>query len=353
MITTTKDEISKIIKMRKVLESNYDLESISTFKTSLCFKKDKLYIIVNQEDNYLQISLDIFDNNEEISFETTFDEVLKIAKTFTKKADINVIINDNSVSFEALQDKDLVKETIMIQKGDSTPIRNLKGSDVSSIDLLTSLIACYKISKKMEVIADINSQIKISVVDNILNIMSNSNDAIIKGSFDFIGKNTNFYLEKENVKMVYSCIQESKSLTSTISIYEGLIIQAGCFIIWSKKSSRPSFNIESLIDNIETKLDFSKIENSVIDEANINKRDIEERICYLDNETLTSNTTSTVFSNISIIEAGYADKKISELLKIKSLELDELEMYVDKKYNILKMKNDFLTYYVLPQKKTN
>lgn len=351
---TTKEEISKIIKMRKILENNYSLDEITNLDTFIRIKKDGLYIVINQNDIILQLKLNLFDNNEDFSFTTKFGELLKIAKTFTKKTDINIIINNNDITFEGNQDKDLVSEKIMVTKETKVNIStNINGITIPSIDLLTGLIACYKITKKMEILLEVDNQIKVSSKDGILKFICNSNDTILSVNFDYKNTNNNFFLEKEKIRLIYSTIQESKELDTELSTYQGLVIKTGDFTLWAKKSNKNNFDVEGLINNLENKLEFKKIENSFIDEKNINKRDIDERICYINDNKLTSDKMSSVFSDISIIKNGYSDKRISELLKIKSLDLEELNLFIENKYNILKVSNDFLTYYILPQKKTN
>lgn len=351
MITTSKDEIAKISKLRKVLENIYSLEEIEKLETVLSFKNNDLYIVIKDNEYYFQLSLELENSDQEITLVTNFGELLKIVKTYTKKSEISISIKEN-IDFEGLQDKDVVKESIILSKESpkTKPFLDTKLNRVnlSSIDLLTGLIACYKLSKKMEVL-DIESLIKVSIKNNQISFFANSNNEILKTNFDFNDEESSFFLEKDKIRLIYSAIQETKAFSVNLINYKGLILEANNLLVWVSKSEKPGLDLEELVNNLENKLNF-KDTNVKIDEKAINLRTTEDRIVYLNNNDLTSDSINTVFSDISKIESGYSDKRISELIKIKSLEIDKV-MLGDK--DILKLKNDFLSYYMLPQKKTS
>lgn len=351
----TKDEIAKIIKLKKVLESTYTLDEIKKLESVVKITDNEFIIAVEVEENHIQLNLNckFISNLINNIFVIKFEELIDLAKTFTKKSDIDFSINDNKIIFKGLQDKaEVVKEIIASKESPKFKIfSNLNGGIIDSIDLLTGLLASYKLAKEMEQV-NVESLVKVSSKDNCLKLFANSSSEILELKYVVSLNKEDFYLNKKAIKLLYTGIQESKAFEVKINLFKGIIISANGFTVYVSKSLKNGLDTEIIVDNLNQKINFNTISNN-IDEKAILLRTASDRLCYIENNSLlTSNDESIVFSPISVIKEGYSDKRISELLKIKSLDIDSVSLSDVANNKILLLRNSFLSYYMLPRKKT-
>ena len=339
----SKEEIAKIKKIKNLIGE----EAIINCK----IKGNQFYLTNINEGKFFQLNLSIEnENNEELTFKIEMGELLKLTSTFTKKADIEILAKNNSLIFKGIQNKEEVEVKVKIEAIDRINILNIvNGTNIDVINFLSALIAAYRLSKKMESI-NVESMTKVAITPGKIRLFSNSNSEILNSEFDFNSNiSASCYLEREKIRFLYESIQESKSFDLTIAYKGGIFIKSGYITVFVKASTAPGLDLESMLQNLENRLNFQKI-NATIDEKAILKRDTSERIAYLNNDSLTSDDINNVFSDISKIEQGYSDKRISELLKINSIEINEIYCGSN---GILRLQNDFLKYYLMPQKKTN
>lgn len=344
----TKDEIAKINKFRKILEANYSIEEIEQMNAGITISKDLFIIAIKENDYFIQCQLNI-EESEDLKVSTTLGELLNVAKTFTKKSEIDFNLEDCSLKFSGMQDKELKEYSLPI-KFDNLITAKINIPDMYSmisLDLLSGLIASYKLSKKMEAI-DVEALIKVSQKNNCLRLFANGQSEVLALNYDCINDNAEFFIEKDKIKTLYTLIQETKSFEIEIKIMPKMIVVKSDYIIFMAiKSSKPGLDLENLVNTLEEKMNFEN-QNVIIDEKSITLRNGQERIVYLNNNSLKSDNINEVFSDISIINSGYSDKRLTELLKIKSIE--DLKVFKGDK-DILKLENNYLRYYLLPQKK--
>lgn len=352
----SKDELAKILKLKKVLELELSEEEISSLTFNMYIKENEFHTNVVCKKNIIQCVSSI-ENPENIRLRVAanFNDLLKVCKTFTKKTDIELILNDNEIIFKGIQDKNEVISKLPLSKESALNkfLPKNEGNNLDSLDFLTSLLACHKLAKEMAQI-DVESLIKVSLKDNYLQLFANSSNEILKCFTNYQSMDKiSFYIEKYKIRAITTLIQESKSFTLKVKIVkEGILVESGSYRMYSAKSSKPGLDLEKLVENIEEKMEFKTI-GKTIEEKTIFERNMNERIAYIEEvngiNVLKSNDINQVFSNISKIEVGYSDKRLTDLLKIKSLEVEKFSISEN---NVLKLENSYLNYYLLPKKRT-
>ena len=310
----TKNELTKINTLYKVMLSKFDEEKISEMDTEILFEEYLMTVQTNEKDLKIQLSLKITGGPARSGYVVKMADLMGVVKTFTKKADIDIILESDKVTFKGIQNKEEVEMSLNATEK-AINKKNVSGAKVNASDLLLGLSCITKTIKDLpEVASDTFVELRQSY--HKLSLFTYSDIELI--SYNQITDNENLNVNQNG----YSISSSGIDIIVSIPIKEGL-------------------SVESLITKIETTANFRPMKFKGLD---IDEKENKDYI------HLRKEDDKFVFTNKKLSRScDEFSYKINKIFRMTDIDILYVDVFNER--NILKASFGGTNYYLMPKKR--
>lgn len=338
----TKNELTKINTLYKVMLSKFDEEKISEMDTEILFEEYLMTVQTNEKDLKIQLSLKITGGPARSGYVVKMADLMDVVKTFTKKADIDIILESDKVTFKGIQNKEEIEMSLNATEK-AINKKNVSGAKVNASDLLLGLSCITKTIRGLPEVAS-DTFVELRQTYHKLSLFTYSDIELI--SYNQITDNENdstiLMLNKDEIKFMNDLLKLLKSLEVDLNVNQnGYSISSSGIDIIVSIPIKEGLSVESLITKIETTANFRPMKFKGLD---IDEKENKDYI------HLRKEDDKFVFTNKKLSrscdEFSYKINKIFRMTDIDILYVDVFE-----ERNILKASFGGTNYYLMPKKR--
>lgn len=336
-----KNELAKIAIINKILLSRLSDEEINELVASVVISKKESHIVVWDTRVKIQMELKLQQITATTEFAVAFKDLVTLTKEFTKKANIDVIIENDTVTFNAMQGKE-EKEVVIKMLDEKT--RSYTKCNTSKIDTSDLLIAVTAVSKIMKDIPQIQSDALLELVEthHKLSMYAYTDIELFSSSHitDNESRSSRVFLDKDEVKFLLEIMKNLKSLEIDFALSNnGFVVSAnGIDVLVIAKKKDSDISVSNLIAKVNQNSNYLPLKFNGIELDDELQKD------YL---RIEKKDDSYILTNRPVNTKNEYSYRINKIFNIKAIDVDILLFEKDSK--ILKIEFDNSSYYLMPK----